>query len=166
MYNNGGGGFMNDKQYKKVEASAKKMWVIDGIIESIVLMIIASLIYHFAKKYVSYWPLVLAAIVSFLSIFVDPFIEYKQWGYCITDEKVEFKHGIYYKKKIIIPISRIQHLTIKQGPLQKKFRLATLEIYTAGSSHSIEAILMSEAECIAERLNKEVLMVSKDEEDK
>lgn len=155
---------MNEKQYKKVEASAKKLWVIDGIIGSIVLMVIAYLIYYFAKKYVGYWPLVLAGIVSFLSIFVHPFIEYKQWGYCITDEKVEFQHGIYYKKKIIIPISRIQHLTIKQGPLQKKFKLATIEIYTAGSNHDIEAILMSEAEGIVEKLNKEVLRVIKDEE--
>lgn len=164
MYNNGGGGVMIENGYKKVEDSAKKVWVIDGIIASIILMIIAYLMYHFAEKYVSYWPFLLAVVVSFLSIFVHPFIEYEQWGYCITDEKVEFQHGIYYKKKTIIPISRIQHLNIKQGPIQKIFGLATIEIYTAGNSHSIEAILMSEAEYIVEGLNREVLKVIKDED--
>lgn len=150
---------MSEKLYKKVNPSAKKLWIVNGVISSIVIMIIAFIVYLFAKKYINYWSLIIGGIISFLDIFVHPFIEYKQWRYCITEDRIEFTHGIYFKTKTIIPISRIQHLDISQGPIQKIFKLSTLEIYTAGASHEIEAIATEEAENIVENLNKIVLRV-------
>jgi len=148
---------MNERVYKKVHPSAVKLWIISGIIASLFTMGIAYGIYHFAYEYIGYWSLGIGGLLSFLSIFVHPFIEYKQWKYCIAEDRVEFTHGIYYKSKNIIPISKIQHLEIKQGPLQKLFHLSSVEIYTAGTSHEIEAILTAEAEQIVESLNKSIL---------
>lgn len=153
---------MEQNSYEKIDPNAKKLWIINGIISSIVIMIIACLIYHFAKQYVSYWPLVIGGVLSVFLTFIDPFIEYKQWSYRITEEKVEYNHGIYYKKKSIIPISRIQHLDISQGPIQKIFKLSTVKIYTAGLEHEIEAISMDKAEEIVENLNKLILKVNED----
>lgn len=149
---------MTERIYKKVHRSATKLWIINGVIGSIFTMGISYIIYRFTHHYISYWPLAAGGLLSFLSIFVHPFIEYKQWSYCIAEDRVEFTHGIYYKSKTIIPISKIQHLDIKQGPIQKFFHLSSLEIYTAGKSHEIEAILTSEAEQIVESLNKSILM--------
>ncbi|PRR82622.1 PH domain-containing protein [Clostridium vincentii] len=149
---------MTERVYKKVNPSAIKLWIINGIISSLFTMGIAYAIYHFANIYVSYWPLAIGGLLSFLSIFVHPFIEYKQWKYCIAEDRVEFTHGVYYKSKNIIPISKIQHLEIIQGPIQKLFHLSSIEIYTAGASHKIEAILTAEADQIVESLNKSILI--------
>src|SRR3546814_18276177 len=35
-----------------------------------------------------------------------------------------------------VPGSRVQHLDIRRGPLERHFRLATLVIHTAGTRHS------------------------------
>lgn len=149
---------MAERKYKKVHPSAIKLWVINGIIFSLFTMGITYAIYHFANMYVSYWPLVVGVLLSILSIFVHPFIEYKQWNYCIAEDRVEFTHGIYYKSKNIIPITKIQHLEIVQGPIQKLFHLSSIKIYTAGAIHEIKAILTTEADQIVENLNKNILI--------
>lgn len=149
---------MTERIYKRIHPAAIKLWIINGIIGSLFTMGLAYGIYYFAHRYVSYWSLGIGGVISFLAIFVHPFIEYKQWRYCIAEDRVEFTHGIYFSSKTIIPISKIQHLEITQGPLQKLFHLSSIEIYTAGQSHKIEAILTAEAEEIVENLNNSILM--------
>ncbi|MFA9398037.1 MAG: PH domain-containing protein [Clostridiaceae bacterium] len=155
---------MEEEIYQRINPSAKKVWIINGVISSIILFILALVVYHFSKHYVSFWPFVIAGMSSFLFIFIHPFIEYKQWSYKITEERVVYNHGIYYKKKSIIPISRIQHLDISQGPIQKIFKLSSVKIYTAGMAHEIVAISTSKAEEIVDNLNKFVLKVDDDGE--
>jgi membrane protein YdbS with pleckstrin-like domain len=35
-----------------------------------------------------------------------------------------------------VPRSRVQHTDVSQGPLERRYGLGTLVIYTAGTSHS------------------------------
>jgi membrane protein YdbS with pleckstrin-like domain len=39
-----------------------------------------------------------------------------------------------------VPISRVQHLDLKRGPLERYFKLATLVIHTAGTRHSAVSV--------------------------
>lgn len=58
---------------------------------------------------------------------------------------------------IIGSISRIQHMDIKQGPIQKHFSLSNIIIFTAGQSHEIEAVLSSEAQSMVDSINLLIL---------
>ncbi|WP_425447306.1 PH domain-containing protein [Dethiothermospora halolimnae] len=155
---------MEKNHYEKPHPKARILWIISGAVFSIITMAIAYVIYYFLKSYVGYWPLIITGIFSFFITLIHPFIEYNQWSYCITEEKVEYNHGIYYTKKSIIPISRIQHLDLSQGPLQKLFKFSSVKIYTAGMTHTIEDIPISKAEVIAENLNKLILKVNENED--
>jgi len=46
---------------------------------------------------------------------------------------VGIRRGVFWRKEIWIPISRVQHTDVSRGPLQRSFGLATLTIYTAGT---------------------------------
>jgi membrane protein YdbS with pleckstrin-like domain len=93
--------------------------------------------------------------------FFWPFLEYKQWKYTISEDKIELIKGIIFRKKIIIPISRIQNLKIEQGPIQRIYRISSINIITAGGCHEIPAIPDEQAEMTSERLRRIIEMGEK-----
>lgn len=48
--------------------------------------------------------------------------------------------GVLWRKAVLVPLQRVQHVTISQGPLQKRFGLATLKVYTAGGLNAEAAL--------------------------
>ena len=48
----------------------------------------------------------------------------------------EIRRGVVWRRIITVPLSRIQHSDVTQGPLQRAYGLATLTLYTAGTEHA------------------------------
>lgn len=98
------------------------------------------------------------ALVLFqiLQIVLYPPIEYIQWQYMIAPDRIEIKKGIFYKTHTVIPISRIQHVAVTQGVLQRPFGLSTVQIHTAGDVMEIQELSTAVAEEICSRLQKRV----------
>ena len=57
-------------------------------------------------------------------------------GYAIRKRDLAYKTGWLYKKQITVPFNRIQHVDIKQGILERRYRLSKLNLYTAGGASS------------------------------
>lgn len=85
-----------------------------------------------------------------------PVIEYRQWGYIISDDRVEIKHGLFFIETIVIPIIRIQHITIVQGPILRKLGLSKVSIHTASGAFLIEGLSNNSAKAIAEALKARI----------
>ena len=49
---------------------------------------------------------------------------------------LEYEHGWKWRHQISVPRSRIQHTDVTQGPYERRFGLATLVVYTAGTEHA------------------------------
>ena len=45
-----------------------------------------------------------------------------------------FVRGVFFRKTIVLPFNRVQHAHLSSGPLQRRFGLASLKLYTAGAS--------------------------------
>jgi putative membrane protein len=52
----------------------------------------------------------------------------------ITDRALRFRKGIIFQVEKTVPLENIQDVTFIEGPLLKKFHLATLKFETAGHS--------------------------------
>ncbi len=44
--------------------------------------------------------------------------------------------GIWWKKQYAVPRSRVQHMDVAQGPIQRKLDIASLILHTAGTSNA------------------------------
>ncbi|MDS0524338.1 PH domain-containing protein [Clostridium sp. SHJSY1] len=153
-------------EFNKLNINSIKSWVISRAISTIIISgILIGGYYYFAIKLNAfnetvnfYLKIGIAVIIFFmlLNTIVYPSFEYKQWRYLITKDKIEFSEGIYWIKTIVIPIVRIQHIKIKQGPINRKFKLADIQIYTAGGSYTIPNIEMGKAEEISDFLKDKV----------
>ncbi len=102
---------------------------------------------------------IIAALImlfQLLQIIIYPPIEYIQWAYMIAPDRIEIKKGIFYRTHTVIPISRIQHVAVTQGVLQRPFGLSTVQIHTAGDVMEIQELSTEVAEDICSRLQKRV----------
>lgn len=66
-----------------------------------------------------------------------PVWEYRRTRYRVTSQGIEIRKGIIWRQVINVPRNRVQHTDVVQGPLLRHYKLATLVIHTAGTTHSI-----------------------------
>jgi membrane protein YdbS with pleckstrin-like domain len=77
-----------------------------------------------------FWTLV--AILQAIAIFKG----FPCKGYALRERDIVYKKGWLYKQHVTIPFSRIQHVDIKEGILERAFEISRLNIYTAGGQSS------------------------------
>jgi membrane protein YdbS with pleckstrin-like domain len=65
-----------------------------------------------------------------------PAIAYRFASYRIDELGIEIRRGVYWRTITNVPRSRVQHTDVSQGPLERRYGLGTLVIYTAGTAHS------------------------------
>lgn len=65
-----------------------------------------------------------------------PAIEYRHTAYRVDADGIEIRRGVYWQTVMNVPRSRVQHTDVVQGPLERKYGLGRLLIYTAGTEHS------------------------------
>jgi membrane protein YdbS with pleckstrin-like domain len=85
-------------------------------------------------------------------------IDYRHQSYRVDDRGLEIRRGVVWRVVINVPRSRVQHTDVSQGPLERRFGLGTLVVYTAGSDHAkvtLEGLEHSMALGIREQLMPE-----------
>jgi len=65
-----------------------------------------------------------------------PEIEHRHASYKVAGRGIEMRRGVVWRKVINVPRSRVQHTDVSQGPLERGHGLATLVLYTAGTSYA------------------------------
>jgi len=65
-----------------------------------------------------------------------PAREHAHLRYALSDEALCIWSGVYWRRAIEVPRSRVQHTDVSQGPLERRHGLGTLVVYTAGTDHA------------------------------
>jgi len=72
-------------------------------------------------------------VLFFLFMFLFyPRKVYENTFYGLVDEVFYVQKGLWFKKRSAVAQNRIQHTDVDQGPLMRKFGLASLVLHTAG----------------------------------
>lgn len=65
-----------------------------------------------------------------------PAIAYRHWSYRLDEQGIEIRSGVVFRRVTTVPRSRVQHTDVSRGPIERRFHLGTLTIYTAGTEHA------------------------------
>lgn len=83
----------------------------------------------------------IAVIAFFIPITILTFIGYlyytaymNSFSYKIKESTIIIHHGVFTKKRVTIPYTRIQNINIVNGVFDRMFKTFTIKIETAGSS--------------------------------
>ena len=125
----------------------KKILIIIGLKDLLFLLITSILIFYLGnfldEKYAISWikvnfNAIFALIIIFLLIssaigtwYIYAYIE--RFEYKFTDTSIDIQSGVFTRKLVVIPYSRIQNFNIIQDILDRYYGLYTIEIETAGA---------------------------------
>ena len=77
----------------------------------------------------------------------------KVMSYALRDHDIAYRSGLFWRKTTVLLFSRVQHVEVTSGPLQRRYGLASLKFFTAGGSSvdlKIEGLLREDAEKLKE----------------
>jgi hypothetical protein len=77
----------------------------------------------------------ISLLLAWLAHFWPP-IAHRHAAYRVDPAGIEIRDGVVWRRIVNVARSRVQHTDVGQGPLERRFGLATLRIYTAGTEHA------------------------------
>lgn len=139
------------KPQKRISKRGLKVWRISGAIHSLFVLLLAGGV--ISLTIIFDWPfwvigaaLIIFALYAYCFIFFIPNLRWKHWRYEVRENEIEIQHGIFVIKSTLVPMIRVQHVDTEQGPILRKYHLATVTVSTAATVHEIPALDEDEAE--------------------
>ena len=121
----------------KPEREQMTMWLIGWSIPAVIGVILWVILLLYIPrselpKFV--WVLCLIAwgtLMGLILIWMPAF--YKSLGYAIESDCVRMEKGVFWKKNVTVPFTKITNVDVTQGPLQRVFNIGTIKVQTAGA---------------------------------
>ena len=143
---------------ERLDPRARTMWYVSEAIQCVIwiaiIWAIAWALFRFTP--IETWWVVLAAAViivgSIIETVVSPGLRYRYWRYEIREDEVDLQHGFVTTTRQLVPMSRIQHVDTRRGPLQRRFGLASVVFFTAAGSMEIPALSEERAAEVRNRI--------------
>lgn len=85
--------------------------------------------------------------------------QYRRISWRLDGEGLAVRRGKLWQRETRVPASRVQHLDLKRGPLQRRRDLATLVVHTAGTRHgavTVPHLDAADAERLRDRLGRQI----------
>lgn len=109
-----------------------------------------------ATDVASPWLVVPAAVV--LGAVIGAWLgirRHRRMAWKLDEEGFALRRGNWWRSETLVPISRVQHLDLKRGPLERSLALSTLVVHTAGTklaALSVPGLDAADAERLRDRL--------------
>jgi membrane protein YdbS with pleckstrin-like domain len=80
------------------------------------------------------WVVLLAGAAAY--VWRYPPARHRHLRYRLDDVGITIRDGVFWRAWSALPRARIQHTDVSQGPLQRRYGVADLKLYTAGSRYT------------------------------
>lgn len=83
-------------------------------------------------------PLVFSFLIVGLFLFILFFVfwlpaYFKSLEYAIEEEAVRGKKGVFWRRYVTVPYTKITNVDVSQGPVQRLYKIGTVHVQTAGA---------------------------------
>lgn len=142
---------------ERLDPRAKTVWRINNALWAAPMLAAGVAVSYFMRlgdlpPYLWILPALAAVGVSIISVFVTPTLRWRRWRYEIRADEVDLQRGIFWITRTLVPLARIQHVDTQNGPLQRRYGLATVVFYTAAGANQIPELSAPVAADVRERI--------------
>ncbi len=151
---------MREQPNERIATDAIKAWKLTAQLIAIIplLLTIAAFVVAYFFEFLQYWVgIVLVGLTALewgITVYFIPKLRWRRWRYQIYDQEIYIQHGILIVTRTVVPMIRVQHVDTQQGPILKKYGLATLQISTAATTHEIPALLEDEVADLRDQISE------------
>ncbi len=150
-------------EYSRLSEKAVRSFRRGRIVKLVIALCAVGLVYGILRLFEAYAAarifMIPGGIFLFgciLEVFIYPKLEYEQWRYLVTEDRVEILHGIIFRQKTILPIIRIQNISVNQGPINRGLELFDIQMATASGSFDIPCLEKEVSDGISENLKNRI----------
>ena len=144
-----------EKDYLKV---MRIEWLIISGILVIALGVLIFMIPSF-QLFPAYLLIAAFTILIILLHYVLQTLAFKKRAYGLREKDIIYQNGVIIQQTSICPFNRIQNSSVSSGPFERKYGLATLHLYTAGTTGAdihIKGLKEETAQSIKEYIAKKI----------
>jgi membrane protein YdbS with pleckstrin-like domain len=138
-----------------IDPRIRTVWTVGALIVPAVLTIAAAGMIVVDIPIVPWILATVAVVLIVLGIFV-PSARWRSWGYRLTETELMIRFGVLIKVQRWLPRTRIQHVDIVGGPIERALGLRQIVIYTAGTREA-DVTIPGLQTMVAEQLRADLL---------
>ena len=94
-----------------------------------------------------------------------PSLAYERWGWELRENELLVQHGVVFRSVTAIPIGRVQHVDVRQGPIEQWMGLARVHVHTA-SGVGADGMIPGLERAVAEKLRDQLVARSRAQPDR
>lgn len=146
--------------YQKINPKAKWLMLLFEVIVAVISTIIIVVVF---KKFLIDFKSTLVRYLCILGIaltwayaLISPFVRSAWYRYAFNKDEIRKREGFLTVEETIVPIERLQKLSLETGPFDRMFGLTRVKLTTAGGDVDIRYLEIEKAEAIVESLKDKV----------
>ena len=138
-------------------ALARMRRVVVAIVTIVVLVVLVLLTWLLSLPVAVWVPVGVVAVALAAVGWVQVGRNARWWAYAERDEDLYVRHGVMFRRLVVVPYGRMQYVDVQSGPLEQVFRIASVHLHTAspGTSARIPGLPADEAARLRDRLTSQ-----------
>ncbi|MDQ0205980.1 PH domain-containing protein [Alkalicoccobacillus murimartini] len=148
---------MREVPTKRLSKKSITIWRIQRSFEGIFLLILP-IGYAIALNYFDWPSWILIVLISILVLYIValiiiwPPIQWRRFRYQVLEQEIDIVQGVVIVRRTLVPMTRIQHVETEQGPILRRYKMASVEIQTAATTHRIPVLPIEEADELRDQI--------------
>ena len=148
---------MSDLPSHRLDPRMLRVWYVSDVIGIVCVAALAAVAWVIVRHLGGdvFWVCLVGGVIELVCVgdlLISPRVEYATWRYDVTPTDVDLYHGVFVKKRVLVPLVRVQHVETKQGPILRAHGLASVTVSTAGESFEIPGLAADEADALRDRV--------------
>lgn len=126
---------LEEVTFNKVERNYFKVIILNILLLFTILIGSIFLFFTYNKELLGFTSWIIYIILLFFGVLLFYYyINFLNRKYVLRNYDISYKKGVFYKSTTTVPFNRIQHIELDEGLFSRFFKLATLNIFTAGAN--------------------------------
>ncbi len=142
----------------RLDPRARILWRVEAALGAIPVLAFAGIVWLVLERSGRgpWWagPAIAAAALLWQAweVAVHPDLRWRVWRWDVGEAEVDLLSGWWTRTRTVVPMARIQHVDTRRGPLERRFGLATVVLWTAAGANAIPALPEADAAALRERI--------------
>lgn len=94
-----------------------------------------------------------------VAVLLGPARRYRALAYSFDDRDLRVARGLLVRTETVVPLVRVQHIDVSQGPVERAFGVSRLVLHTAGTMNSLvvlPGLKRADAEAMRDRIRARI----------
>ena len=127
------------------------MWVVEAAVAALVGVTAALGIAAGSEALMPWLPLA-AGIAALAWVLVVPRMRHARWRWELEDEELDIVKGVWSVTRTIVPLTRIQHVSVQRTGWTDLFDVVRLNVHTAADTTTIPGLEPARADEVRDRI--------------